>query len=90
MLGASSERNPEAHPVTDLHFPRPHDDPREPGSLARWLVPDGARVRSGAPVAEVVTDGAPRTVRAPASGTLWRQGRAGERFTAGAIIGLVE
>ncbi|MEU6129446.1 lipoyl domain-containing protein [Saccharopolyspora sp. NPDC047091] len=76
--------------MTDLHFPRPPEDPQEPGSLTRWLVRDGARVRSGAPVAEVLTGGTPRTVRAPASGTLWRQGRAGERFTAGAIIGLVE
>lgn len=76
--------------MTDLHFPRPRDDPHEPGILARWLAADGAPVRSGAAVAEVVTDGVRRTVRASASGTLWRQGEAGERFTAGAVIGLIE
>lgn len=76
--------------VTDLRFPRPRQDPYEPGVLTRWLAADGARVRSGAAVVEVVTDGCRRTVRASATGTLWRQGQAGERFTAGAVIGLIE
>lgn len=76
--------------MTDLHFPRPQQDPHEPGVLARWLAADGAPVRSGTAVAEVRTDGAERTVRASASGTLWRQGKAGERFAAGAVIGLIE
>ena len=76
--------------MTDLHFPRPRGDPHEPGELLRWLAADGARVRSGQPVAEVRTDGRTRAVRAPASGTLWWQGRTGERFAAGSIIGLVE
>ncbi|MCX2733522.1 biotin attachment protein [Saccharopolyspora sp. NFXS83] len=76
--------------MTDVHFPRPRHDPLEPGILARWLAADGATVRSGTAVAEVVTDGVRRTVLASASGTLWRQGEAGERFTAGAVIGLIE
>ncbi|MBB5067745.1 biotin attachment protein [Saccharopolyspora gloriosae] len=76
--------------MTDLHFPWPRQDPHEPGVLARWLAADGAPVRSGTAVAEVVTDGVRRTVRASASGTLWRQGAAGEHFAAGAVIGLIE
>ncbi|WP_243789579.1 hypothetical protein [Saccharopolyspora gloriosae] len=76
--------------VTDLHFPRPRQDPYEPGALIRWLVADGEPVRSGAPVAEVLTEGDRRTVRASATGTLWWQGKAGERFTAGVVIGLIE
>ncbi|MFR9730288.1 biotin attachment protein [Saccharopolyspora sp. MS10] len=90
MLGPSPRRTLEGNAVTDLHFPRPRADPHEPGELLRWLAADGERVRGGEAVAEVRADGRTRAVLAPASGTLWWQGRAGERFTPGSIIGLVE
>jgi pyruvate/2-oxoglutarate dehydrogenase complex dihydrolipoamide acyltransferase (E2) component len=42
----------------------------EEGTLARWLVADGDRVRAGQPIAEVETDKAVAEVEAPVEGTL--------------------
>ncbi len=45
-------------------------DPGTEALLARWLVGEGARVRRGEPVAEVVLVKATLEVEAPADGTL--------------------
>jgi hypothetical protein len=81
--------------VTELLFPdAPHRGAAR-GVLARWLVVDGSRVRSGQRLAEVHmagewADAGEQWVSALATGTLWHQAEAGEVLFSGAVVGLIE
>lgn len=80
--------------MTELVFPRVRRGrERSPrGLLLRWLVPDGDRVDVGQRLAEIraIGEGRSRWVCASASGVLWHQGRAGEVFGSGEVLGIIE
>lgn len=60
------------------------------GTLAEWLVDDGATVTEGQPLFSIETDKSTNEVEAPSSGTLRITGQAGETFDVGAVIGTIE
>jgi pyruvate/2-oxoglutarate dehydrogenase complex dihydrolipoamide acyltransferase (E2) component len=57
------------------------------GTLVEWLVPDGARVESGAALYTLELDKSVQEVAAPASGTLKIHAAIGESYPVGALIG---
>lgn len=60
------------------------------GVLARWLVADGAVVRSGQPLYELESEKSVQEVEAPASGTLRIIVRAtGETYPVGTVLGQI-
>jgi len=58
-------------------------------SLARWLVPAGARVEAGDPIVEIEAEKASYEVAAPASGILHPTAAEGENLTVEALIGWI-
>lgn len=56
------------------------------GKLTEWLVPDGARVESGAPLYSLELDKAVQEVPAPAAGTLKIRAAVGEAYPVGTLI----
>lgn len=59
------------------------------GELVGWHVPDGAEVREGDPVAEIVTDKVDMDVEAPADGRLAILMQPGQTIAVGVVIALV-
>lgn len=53
------------------------------GTLARWLVDDGAQVTAGAPLYEVETEKVENEIGAPVSGTVRLIATAGETYAVG-------
>lgn len=59
------------------------------GTIAEWLVADGAVVEAGQPIATVSTDKADSDVEAPVSGTLKIVVSAGSTVEVGTVIATV-
>ena len=57
------------------------------GTLAEWLVADGAEVTAGQPRYVLESDKSTLEIEAPASGRLRIGARAGEVFPIGAVLG---
>jgi len=60
------------------------------GILSRWLVADGASVKSGDPVFELETDKATTEVPAPASGVVKHNAAEGDTVEVGASVGSID
>jgi pyruvate/2-oxoglutarate dehydrogenase complex dihydrolipoamide acyltransferase (E2) component len=60
------------------------------GTLARWLVEDGAVVSAGQPLYELESEKSVQEVEAPASGRLRIRAGVGESYTVGAVLGEIE
>jgi pyruvate/2-oxoglutarate dehydrogenase complex dihydrolipoamide acyltransferase (E2) component len=56
------------------------------GSIAEWLVEDGARVDSGQPIYSLESDKSVVEIESPAAGTLRIIGRIGEVYSVGTVI----
>jgi len=57
------------------------------GTLAEWLVADGAEVKEGDVIYLLETNKASREIEAPASGKLIHKAEAGETYDCGTEIG---
>jgi len=57
------------------------------GTLAEWLVADGASVAAGEPLYSLESEKSVQEVEAPASGTLKILKQAGEVYEVGTVIG---
>lgn len=57
------------------------------GTLAEWLVDDGAVVEEGQPIYSLETDKSVQEIEAPASGKLTQKVAAGETYPVGTEIG---
>ena len=60
------------------------------GSLAAWLVADGATVEAGHGLYILETDKVETEISAPVSGTLRIIGVTGETYEVGTVIGAIE
>jgi pyruvate/2-oxoglutarate dehydrogenase complex dihydrolipoamide acyltransferase (E2) component len=60
------------------------------GTLARWLVEDGAVVSAGQPLYELESEKSVQEVEAPASGRLRIRAGVGESYMVGAVLGEIE
>ena len=74
--------------MTELRIPKPGDAIVE-GTLARWLAPDGARVREGQPVYLLETEKAELEIEAPAAGVLRHVGVEGATYPVGALVATI-
>jgi pyruvate/2-oxoglutarate dehydrogenase complex dihydrolipoamide acyltransferase (E2) component len=59
------------------------------GTLAEWLVEDGARVEAGQPIYCLETDKSVQEIEAPESGRLTQKVAAGETYPVGTEIGVI-
>jgi pyruvate/2-oxoglutarate dehydrogenase complex dihydrolipoamide acyltransferase (E2) component len=59
------------------------------GTLAEWLVDDGAIVEEGQPIYSLETDKSVQDIEAPASGKLTQKVAAGETYAVGTEIGQI-
>ena len=59
------------------------------GTLAEWLVDDGARVEAGQPIYCLETDKSVQEIEAPESGRLTQKVAAGETYPVGTEIGVI-
>lgn len=59
------------------------------GILTRWAAPDGAEVERGAPVADVLIEGARHEIVAPAAGRLRHEAEDCDVIEPGAVIGRI-
>jgi pyruvate/2-oxoglutarate dehydrogenase complex dihydrolipoamide acyltransferase (E2) component len=57
------------------------------GTLADWLVADGATVSEGTPIYTIEIDKSTQDVESPATGTLKVIGKVGEVYAVGTLIG---
>jgi len=57
------------------------------GTLAEWLVDDGAMVEAGQPIYSLETDKSVQEIEAPESGRLTQKAEAGETYPVGTEIG---
>ena len=57
------------------------------GTLAEWLVEDGAMVEAGQPIYCLETDKSVQEIEAPESGRLTQKAAAGETYPVGTEIG---
>ena len=57
------------------------------GTLAEWLVEDGAMVEAGQPIYALETDKSVQEIEAPESGKLVQKATAGETYDVGTEIG---
>ena len=57
------------------------------GTLADWLVADGATVNEGTPIYTIEIDKSTQDVESPAAGTLKVIGKVGEVYAVGTLIG---
>ena len=60
------------------------------GTLAEWLVKDGAAVTEGAPLFSLESDKSATEVESPATGVLRVLKPVGESYPVGTVIGLIE
>lgn len=60
------------------------------GQVAEWLVQDGQPVEAGQPLFLLEAEKSANEVEAPASGTLRILKPAGETYTVGTVIGMIE
>ena len=59
------------------------------GTLADWLVADGATVSEGTPIYTIEIDKSTQDVESPAAGTLKMLGKVGEVYAVGTLIGVI-
>jgi pyruvate/2-oxoglutarate dehydrogenase complex dihydrolipoamide acyltransferase (E2) component len=71
---------------TSLTIPRLEMSMTE-GTLAEWLVDDGAQVKEGDPIYVLETEKAAQDIEAPTSGTLVRKADPGAVYPVGSEIG---
>ncbi len=57
------------------------------GTLAEWLVDDGALVEEGQPIYSLETDKSVQDIEAPVAGRLTQKAEAGETYDVGTEIG---
>lgn len=57
------------------------------GTLAQWLVADGAKVSAGMPIYTIEIDKSTQDVESPASGTLKVHAEVGQVYPVGALLG---
>lgn len=57
------------------------------GTLAEWLIADGAEVKEGQPLYSLESEKSVQEIEAPASGTLKIIKQAGEVYTVGTVLG---
>lgn len=57
------------------------------GTLAEWLVEDGATVEAGQPIYSLETDKSVQEIEAPESGKLTQKVAAGETYPVGTEVG---
>ena len=57
------------------------------GTLAEWLVADGAAVKEGQPLYALESDKSVQEIEAPASGTLKILAKTGEIYQVGHVLG---
>ena len=57
------------------------------GTIAEWLIADGARVQQGQPLFSLESEKSIQEIEAPAAGTLKIIKQAGESYEVGTIIG---
>ncbi len=60
------------------------------GTLAEWLVADGATVTEGQPLFLLEADKSSNEVEAPAAGTLRIQAEVGGTYEVGTVLGTIE
>jgi pyruvate/2-oxoglutarate dehydrogenase complex dihydrolipoamide acyltransferase (E2) component len=72
--------------TTTLNIPRLEMAMSE-GTLAEWLVEDGAEVKEGEPLYVLETEKTAQEIASPASGRLARKAAAGAIYPVGAEIG---
>ena len=60
------------------------------GTLAEWLVDDGALVEEGQPIYSLETDKSVQDIEAPVAGRLTQKAEAGETYDVGTEIGVIE
>ena len=60
------------------------------GTLAEWLVADGATVEEGQAIYALETDKSVQEITAPASGKLTQKKPAGETYDVGTEIGVID
>ena len=60
------------------------------GTLAEWLVADGAAVKKGQPLYSLESDKSVEEIDAPADGTLRVLAAAGAIYPVGAVLGEIE
>jgi pyruvate/2-oxoglutarate dehydrogenase complex dihydrolipoamide acyltransferase (E2) component len=57
------------------------------GTLAAWLVEDGAEVSAGTPIYTIEIDKSTQDVESPAAGTLKVHAEVGQVYAVGALLG---
>ncbi|MFC8827372.1 lipoyl domain-containing protein [Streptomyces sp. NPDC057137] len=62
----------------------------EEGTLAEWLVDDGAAVAAGEPLYLLESDKVENEIEAPASGVVRQAKKAGESYPVGTEIGTID
>jgi len=60
------------------------------GTLAEWLVADGAQVTEGQPLYALESEKSTHEVESPASGTLRIAAAVGETYEVGSVLGTIE
>jgi pyruvate/2-oxoglutarate dehydrogenase complex dihydrolipoamide acyltransferase (E2) component len=60
------------------------------GTLAEWLVADGAHVAEGEPLYALESDKSTQEVESPATGTLKIVAAVGETYGVGTLLGTIE
>lgn len=60
------------------------------GTLAEWLVQDGAQITEGQPLFTLEADKSANEIESPASGTLRIIAAAGEVYTVGTVLATIE
>lgn len=76
--------------TTDIVIPSDLWEEDEEAVITSWLVSDGATVKEGGLVAEIMTAKVQYEIHAPASGTLKIKEQADATVAKGAVIGTVE
>jgi len=72
--------------ATELTIPKLQMSTTE-GTLAEWLVDNGATVEAGQPIYALETDKSVQEIEAPEGGTLTQKAAAGETYPVGTVIG---
>jgi pyruvate/2-oxoglutarate dehydrogenase complex dihydrolipoamide acyltransferase (E2) component len=65
-------------------------DAVEDGTVAEWLVADGARVQKGTPLYILETDKSEMEIESPCAGTIRIAARVGETLPVGALVATIE
>lgn len=75
--------------VTEVLFPKIGFSMNE-GTLAEWLVPDGASVKEGQPLYALESDKSVQEIESPAHGTLKIIATVGQVYQVGDVLATIE